>query len=730
MSLLQMSFAGAAIILVTVLLRAAALHKLPKTAFLLLWGIALARLLIPYALPSALSVYSLWETLQPVAQAPLAVPVARVFTAGSGVSEAAAAFSPAHTPPEPSPLPWVWLAGSAVCAAFFAAAYLKCRAEFRAALPVENPFVTRWCTANALRRRLTVRQSDRVATPLTYGVFRPVILLPKGIDWNDEEALLYVLAHERVHIRRFDAVSKLLLTAAVCLHWWNPLVWSMYILANRDLEISCDESVILRSGGTRAAYAKALIRMEEKKSGFAPLSSGFSRNAMKERIIAIMKIKKNSALAVLTAAALVAGTGTVFATSATQPSECLIPGTAAIEAVQYADTIEEETVRRSAQMDAEWWTYEEYQEWLEKERIELQSMLGERGWTGGRGEFVWTQDVIDETIAMYEQILKAIQNGYLVSKTINGSEDVMLASGEIWKSDETPSTDEYKPFGIVLNKNDNALYYNGQKILYFEDGVDVGGGGWCSRYTYYREDGTASLRTVRQALENPDGSIDPFGPIVHVELLTAEETERQIEAYRAAGEQQTAAYASEDNFAETEELLRLYTPFGLKYRIDLVSGQLRMEYAGRQVHSISDTQAGLWIANNMRGTDLDSDAIDLEAVYENGEIAGLRESEVPHRIQHYTAVAIPGEADGEITEGTPLPDMFYKYAPYGISYEEKETADGMERSLYLNGRFVNSFADVNPSGGVFTFGSTRQREEGLSVRVVYENGTAVGVAEY
>ena len=47
--------------------------------------------------------------------------------------------------------------------------------------------------------------------------------------------LAFVLTHEMAHIRRFDALSKLLLAAAACLHWFNPLVWVMLVLANRDL---------------------------------------------------------------------------------------------------------------------------------------------------------------------------------------------------------------------------------------------------------------------------------------------------------------------------------------------------------------------------------------------------------------------------------------------------------------------------------------------------------------
>ena len=73
----------------------------------------------------------------------------------------------------------------------------------------------------------------------------------------------------------------------------------------------------------------------------------------------------------------------------------------------------------------EWWTYDGYKAWLEQEKVTLQSLIGETGMTGGV-EFTWTQEKVDETIALYESILADIQKGILYSKTVDGSEDVML----------------------------------------------------------------------------------------------------------------------------------------------------------------------------------------------------------------------------------------------------------------------------------------------------------------
>jgi hypothetical protein len=76
----------------------------------------------------------------------------------------------------------------------------------------------------------------------------------------------------------------------------------MYILANRDIELSCDEAVVRTFGETaKSAYALTLIGLEERKSGFSPLCSNFAKNAIEERIESIMKIKKKTFISVAAA---------------------------------------------------------------------------------------------------------------------------------------------------------------------------------------------------------------------------------------------------------------------------------------------------------------------------------------------------------------------------------------------------------------------------------------------
>ena len=204
----------------------------------------------------------------------------------------------------------------------FLLTYLRYRRLFRESLPVQREDISRWLADHPLRRTVSVRRSDRVSTPLTYGILRPVILLPDATCREDWNTLCCILAHEYTHIRLLDAAIKPVFIAAACVHWFNPLVWGMFTLVNRDIELRCDEAVLRLFGSRhRSFYATALLRMEAARSGLLPLFSSFSKNHMEERIIAIMKPKKTSRTALLLGAALVVSITTAFATSGETPEQ-------------------------------------------------------------------------------------------------------------------------------------------------------------------------------------------------------------------------------------------------------------------------------------------------------------------------------------------------------------------------------------------------------------------------
>lgn len=144
MSLLAMSIQGGVMVAVITLLRAVTLHRVPKRTFLILWGAVLARLLIPFSLPSGFSIYSLLARKASSAPAAAAaVPAALPLVPVPG--QAASAL-PAHAAPAAAIPVWgiLWGIGTLLCAAIFAAAYWRCCREFQMSLPVDSETARNW----------------------------------------------------------------------------------------------------------------------------------------------------------------------------------------------------------------------------------------------------------------------------------------------------------------------------------------------------------------------------------------------------------------------------------------------------------------------------------------------------------------------------------------------------------------------------------------------------------
>ena len=107
---------------------------------------------------------------------------------------------------------------------------------------------------------------------MTYGFWRPKIVLPKTMLLQKQSVWQAVLTHEWMHIRNGDVLWKLALLTVLCLHWFNPLVWLFYYLANRDLELRCDAQVVQALGETeKASYALTLLQMSDRRCHLGPL---------------------------------------------------------------------------------------------------------------------------------------------------------------------------------------------------------------------------------------------------------------------------------------------------------------------------------------------------------------------------------------------------------------------------------------------------------------------------
>lgn len=733
MNLMQMSLSAAAMILAIIVLRALTIEKLPKKTFVVLWWVVLLRLVVPFSIPSALSIYSLLPMpTAPLSTAPLQMtPVQTVseWTEQATQTEQSDLLLPEQptvlpeqteqpvvlpeqgvqqeiTTEQPNTLPPVqseqippdssaieaaqpnlslrqllgslWMTGSGIMAVVFAVSYLRSIREFRMSLPVENRFLLEWQGEHS-RRKIEVRQFDRIHTPLTYGILRPVILLPKEALDQDEDTLRFILTHEYVHIRRFDCVTKLLMAAALCLHWCNPLVWAMYLLFNRDLELSCDETVLRLLGRSRRSdYALTLIAMEENRSNFGLLYSGFSRNAIEERIRAIMKTRKASVLTVAAAVVLVVVITVVFATSA-----------GIKEDTSSLDETADDTISQNILDPALYTDYEPYGLQLDTDNNKLyyqgqvvrcfdDQWPGDNQNTMGIG-YCDPTGIVDvraeRTDSKLTGLVQASAEEFAARKLSDpmaegeSEEPVIKNADGVYVSLDLEEYKQYEPYGLSYQKEQNVFTYEGELVRYFYD--KEAGNSFTNFYT-----GKVDLEAVR----------DSQGKLTGLEHSSQEEYDRRTKEIAQMNDSVTAteeadsvaagALTASEQGESSADALAAYADNGLRYD----EQNDRWLYQNRPVRALIDRQNDLCFfdysgAINLlacRKTDgsfykwsvlSDDETLGLidtspaeyarEQSMQRIHYVGIWESQPPYR--SYTGFGLTTEEDGKLWyEGEPV----------------------------------------------------------------------------
>lgn len=120
----------------------------------------------------------------------------------------------------------------------------------------------------ALRREVALHLTDEFAAPTLVGIVRPQIWFPRAwLERLDPVEMRHVLLHELGHARRRDLLAQTLGSLAVCLHWFNPLVWLLARGARTDRELACDAWVLAHlrrepaAPGDTAAYGHTLLKV-------------------------------------------------------------------------------------------------------------------------------------------------------------------------------------------------------------------------------------------------------------------------------------------------------------------------------------------------------------------------------------------------------------------------------------------------------------------------------------
>lgn len=309
-ALLSAALSGSALIVLVALLRLTLGRVLPRRVFPALWCCAALRLLLPVRLPSVFSVWNLF-TQRPATDGVQFAAGLRPFSA---VQSTLAAQAVDSAPRELSLWLLAWAVGAALLAAYFLVGAARFCRRFARCAPVDNAAVQQLTAQLLPRRSPIIRCTTDSRAPLTYGVLRPVILLPADL-LSQPEALRMVLVHELTHICRRDCLRKLLFAVCLCLYWFHPLCWCMVLLADRDIELACDEQTLLRlDPSQKRAYALTLLQLAARQSRPHALTSAFGRSAAEERIKAIMNMKKIPRYLMILALVLAATLVTAFAT--------------------------------------------------------------------------------------------------------------------------------------------------------------------------------------------------------------------------------------------------------------------------------------------------------------------------------------------------------------------------------------------------------------------------------
>lgn len=148
-----------------------------------------------------------------------------------------------------------------------------------------------------VKRPVELYANILISSPLLFGFFHPCIVLPET-DLPETE-LRYIIRHELIHYRRGNMIYKWLVQAAICLHWFNPLVYRMEREISRACELACDEAVMRGlDAGARRAYGDTLLHAMGMGGGYrnslASLTLNEGAELLKERLGAIMSYQKIS----------------------------------------------------------------------------------------------------------------------------------------------------------------------------------------------------------------------------------------------------------------------------------------------------------------------------------------------------------------------------------------------------------------------------------------------------
>jgi beta-lactamase regulating signal transducer with metallopeptidase domain/protocatechuate 3,4-dioxygenase beta subunit len=188
--------------------------------------------------------------------------------------------SPSFVTPSWSWLWALWLAGAGVVISGPIAGRIALSRWERKAEPIVDDgwtaLLTQVSSQLGQSRRVVLLRGDRAVMPMTWGLIRPVIVLPADAESWDNERRRGVLLHELAHVRRLDCLTQMIGRAACAVWWFHPLAWIAERQMRIERERACDDIVLL-AGARASDYADHLLEIARNlRSGHAATLGGLA----------------------------------------------------------------------------------------------------------------------------------------------------------------------------------------------------------------------------------------------------------------------------------------------------------------------------------------------------------------------------------------------------------------------------------------------------------------------
>lgn len=490
-----MGFYGSIMIATVLVLRGLLKNRLPKFVFPLFWSVILLRLLIPFSLSSPLSMkvpdffrnpfyeaasaINISEDLPIITEAQVAAAPGtdkttvseKIVSETTALETTASEVIKSEAPISEIPLEaeaittitedaalnisyigldqtlfyrfliFVYFSGLFVTISVLLIQKYQYTKRLKNALLIEHNE-----TINTLLREINMGQilvftNDEIASPLVCGLFAPKIYLPTRIDFSNTDLLRHILCHETMHIRRKDNWIKAVMLVALCLHWFNPLVWIMSKYLASDLELACDEAVLRhydKEEEIRKNYAFSLLTMAITGNRPTLLYSAFSKTEVERRIQSVLQYRKASSLLLLISICFVLSGSVVFATGGQAPFSSYLTSFCASDSCRWgvqASLTRGAFLGKNAESKAEELIFE-----------------------------IMRTDTTNDPDILEEQILTALSEQFHVERNAFAlSFSLCFDHEELFK--------EYAQWGLIRKdeNNDTTLLYKGETIRTYSD---------------------------------------------------------------------------------------------------------------------------------------------------------------------------------------------------------------------------------------------------------------------